>query len=415
MTPRPEHAVPLHLFEAVGVELEYMIVDARSLSIAPIADTLIEAAGGSVDSDPGFGPITWSNELTRHLIEFKTTEPARTLEGVAEQFQQNVTRANSLLAPHGARLMPGPMHPWMHSSEMQLWPHGNRDVYAAFDRIFGCHGHGWSNLQSMHINLPFAGDEEFARLHAAIRVVLPILPAIAAGSPFMESATTGLMDTRLEVYRHNSKKIPSMAGQVIPEPVFSEAQYRTQIFERIWNDLAPHDPEGILRDEWANSRGCIARFGRGSIEIRVIDVQECPRADLAVCGAVVSLVKHLALRPESAQAALRDWPVERLVPIFLACVRDADRAVIDDAEYVRIFGLTAARVSAADLWRHLLAEGHLGPASQELRVILQHGCLARRMLRAVDAPHTGPVPADRLRSLAQRLCDCLAKGHQLIP
>lgn len=407
--------MPLHLFEAVGVELEYMIVDARSLSIAPIADTLIEAAGGSVDSDPEFGPVTWSNELTRHLIEFKTTDPARSLDGVAEQFQQNVARANTLLAPRGARLMPGPMHPWMHPSEMQLWPHGNRDIYAAFDRIFGCHGHGWSNLQSMHINLPFAGDEEFGRLHAAIRLVLPILPALAAGSPFMESAATGLMDTRLEVYRHNSKKIPSMAGQVIPEPVYTEADYRARIFERIWGDLAPHDPQGILRDEWANSRGCIARFGRGSIEIRVIDVQECPAADLAVCAAVVSLVKHLALRPASAQGPLRAWPVERLAPIFLACVRDAEQASIDDADYLRTFGLGARRATAGELWRHLLAEGTLGPVPDELRVILEHGCLARRMLRAADAPRTGPVPPDRLRTLAERLCDCLAQGRQLVP
>jgi gamma-glutamyl:cysteine ligase YbdK (ATP-grasp superfamily) len=407
--------VPLHLFEAVGVELEYMIVDARTLSIAPIADSLIEAAGGSVDSDPEFGPVTWSNELTRHLVELKTTEPARSLAPVAAQFQENVARANTLLAPHGARLMPGPMHPWMHPSEMRLWPHGNREIYAAFDRIFGCHGHGWANLQSMHINLPFSGDEEFARLHAAIRLVLPILPALAAGSPFMESAATGLLDTRLEVYRHNSRNVPSMAGQVIPEPVYTEADYRARIFERIWGDLAPHDPQGILRDEWANSRGCIARFGRGSIEIRVIDVQECPAADLAICAAVVSLVRHLAVRPEAQQPALRAWPVDRLAPIFLACVKDADNAVITDREYLGVFGLDAARATSGDLWRHLLAEGHLGAPSPELRVILQHGCLARRLLHSVGAAGAGPVPADRLHSLAERLCDCLARGRQLVP
>ena len=43
-------------------------------------------------------------------------------------------------------------------------------IYDTFDRIFSCKGHGWANLQSMQINLPFRGDEEFARLHAAIRV-----------------------------------------------------------------------------------------------------------------------------------------------------------------------------------------------------------------------------------------------------
>ena len=30
--------------------------------------------------------------------------------------------------------------------------------------------------QSTHLNLPFYDDEEFAKLHAAVRMILPILP-----------------------------------------------------------------------------------------------------------------------------------------------------------------------------------------------------------------------------------------------
>jgi carboxylate-amine ligase len=406
--------VALHLFEAVGVELEYMIVDARTLSVAPIADALIEAAAGSVDADPVFGPVTWSNELTRHLIELKTTDPVPALAGVAAQFQENVAHANRLLGPLGGRLMPGPMHPWMHPSEMRLWPHGNNEIYAAFDRIFGCHGHGWANLQSMHINLPFHGDEEFGRLHAAIRLLLPILPALAAGSPIVESRATGIMDSRLEVYRFNSKRIPSMAGSVIPEPVFTEADYRTHIFERIWADLAPHDADGLLREEWANSRGCIARFARGSIEIRVIDVQECPAADLAICAATVEAVKELALRPAPDQAALREWSVERLANIFLACVRDAEEAMITDQDYLGVFGLRTDSATAGELWAHIIKSRMGSAAAPELEVILNEGTLARRMTRAVGMNTPGDVDRTRLRKLAERLCDCLRDGRMLV-
>ena len=71
----------------------------------------------------------------------------------------------------------------------------------------------------MHINLPFADDAEFTRLHAAIRAVLPIIPALSAASPFEQGSATGWMDTRLRYYRDNQREIPEISGQVIPEAV----------------------------------------------------------------------------------------------------------------------------------------------------------------------------------------------------
>ncbi len=102
-------------------------------------------------------------------------------------------RINGVLEPLGARLMPSAMHPWMDPHrEMVLWPHENSSIYEAFNRIFDCRGHGWANLQAVHLNLPFRGDAEFARLHAAIRVLLPLLPALAASSPFIDGRLPGL-------------------------------------------------------------------------------------------------------------------------------------------------------------------------------------------------------------------------------
>ena len=39
--PDAAAATQLHLFEATGIELEYMIVDARTLAVRPIADRLL--------------------------------------------------------------------------------------------------------------------------------------------------------------------------------------------------------------------------------------------------------------------------------------------------------------------------------------------------------------------------------------
>jgi glutamate---cysteine ligase / carboxylate-amine ligase len=152
------------------------------------------------------------------------------------------------------------MHPWMDPRrETRLWPHGNRAIYKTFDRLFDCRGHGWSNLQSTHLNLPFRGDEEFRRLHTAIRLLLPLLPALAASSPFVEGRAAPMLDMRLEVYRHNCARVPSIAGRIVPEWVPTPACYEERILARIQRDLEPLDPERRLHAEWVNARGAIAR------------------------------------------------------------------------------------------------------------------------------------------------------------
>jgi len=162
----------LHLFDAYGVEVEYMLIDAETLDVAPAADELLEAVAGEVTGEFANGDVMWNNELALHVLELNCNGPRRSLAGLGRAFAENVTLANSKLDPRGRRLLGTAMHPWMDPDKVMLWPHGTHEVYDAFDRIFSCKGHGWANLQSMQINLPFAGDEEFARLHSAIRFLL---------------------------------------------------------------------------------------------------------------------------------------------------------------------------------------------------------------------------------------------------
>jgi hypothetical protein len=248
--------VALHLFEAFGLEIEYAIVYAESLDVRPIADRLLERAAGEAVSDLERGEIAWSNELALHVIELKTNGPAPDLTVLPERIQANVLEAAGILDGLGAGLLPGGMHPWMDpATESRLWPHETNDVYRAFDRIFGCSGHGWTNLQSVHVNLPFAGDAEFHRLHAAIRLVLPLAPALAASTPIVDGRVGSELDQRLVAYAGNSRRIPAVAGRTVPEPVDSERAYEKVILGPLYEALAPHDPEGLLRHEWANARG----------------------------------------------------------------------------------------------------------------------------------------------------------------
>jgi carboxylate-amine ligase len=404
----------LRLFEGIGIELEYMIVDAKGLSVRPIADELLKQVGGGYELQVELGDVAWSNELALHVIEMKSNGPVPTLTGLADKFQSHVRRIKELLAPFGARLLPTAMHPWMDPhKELKLWPHENDVIYQTFDRIFDCKGHGWANLQSMHINLPFSNDDEFGRLHAAMRLILPILPALAASSPVVEGQVTGLLDTRVDVYRHNAKRVPSVSGLVIPEPVFTRADYEQKLLRKIYDDLAPHDPEGTLAHEWANARGCIARFERMAIEIRLLDLQECPRADIAIAALVVGTLRRLVAETGARSAAQCSFSEQELVPLLAACTRDGDRALLDHPRYLEALGYPAhGPVRAGDVWRHLAsaldgAEPGFAEWRPALDVIFDEGCLARRILDAL-----GPTPTrSRLEAIYRGLASCLDAGE----
>jgi carboxylate-amine ligase len=406
-------ALTPHIFEGFGVELEYMIVSRNNLDILPAADHLIQAAAGNLQNEIEMGDIAWSNELALHVVELKTNGFVSAIAGVANRFQENIGTANRLLARFGAHLMPTGMHPWMDPHrETKLWPHGSNVIYEAYNRIFGCQGHGWSNVQSAHLNLSFNGDHEFGRLHAAVRLLLPVLPALAASSPLVDGRSTGLLDTRLEYYRFNQKRIPSITGSVIPEPVYTREAYEKTILSRNYKDIAPHDPEGILQFEWLNSRGAIARFERSTIEIRLLDVQECPRADLAVVSAIVAALKALVTerwQSFAEQAAFETSPLARLLT---TAIREADRTVIADPDYLRLFGIKEAKISAGEFWQ-VLVEKTLAPDDayrQALDVILQHGPLARRIMNALGSDFSR---AD-LRAVYGNLCSCLASGEMFL-
>ena len=401
---------PLRLFEGVGVELEYMIVHAGTLDVHASADELLEAVAGELTDEFENGDVAWNNELALHVIELKCNGPRASLTGLAKAFAANVSLANDRLRDVDRLLMPSAMHPWMDPArELTLWPHGLSDVYATFDRIFSCKGHGWANLQSMHVNLPFAGDEEFARLHAAIRFLLPILPGLAASSPVIDGVRNGILDNRLVVYRTNCAKLPSVSGDIVPEPIGSIDEYREMLLGRIYRDLEPHDPERVLQHEWVNARGAIARFDRMAIEIRVLDVQETPHMDVAYAALVVEVLKLLCVEQWASLRSLQSWRTPVLGQLLQLTERQAEGAAINDRSLLRAFGYRGSSASVRELWEHLIeavsARGVLETEhGRMLEHYLRHGTLATRIAKAV-----GLFPdRAKLKEVYGTLCESLA-------
>ncbi|MDT0641765.1 glutamate-cysteine ligase family protein [Zunongwangia sp. F363] len=395
-----------HLFEVFGIELEYMLITSETFKVNPAVDRLFTQKNGSLTSDVENGKIEWSNELVAHVVELKTNGPTGDLENLDELFAENIKEINLLLKQSGSVLLPSAAHPLMlPESETVLWPHNYSKIYALYNRIFDCRGHGWSNVQSMHINLPFFDDAEFEKLHAAVRLLLPIIPALSASSPIFEGKPTGFLDSRMEVYKTNQKEIPQMAGKLIPEQVFSRKEYFERIFEPINEAIKPHDSENILDHHFLNSRGAIARFDRNAIEIRVIDIQECPKADLAIAVLIIESLKLLVSEELIALQDQKQWHEDDLFAIFNMVVKYGENANIKNIVFLDVFDIHK-ECRVMEIWKKLyertrsrISEKH----RENIEYILENGSLSTRILTALQEDFS----EENIRKVYMRMGDCL--------
>jgi len=409
----------LSLFEGYGIEIESTVADRETLDVRPVVDELLREAAGADAWVEDFddGEIGWSNELVAHVVELKNNRPVPSYAGLAERFSASVRRLNSLLEQGwNARLMPTGMHPWMDPRrETRLWPHDHGPVYDAYDRLFDCRRHGWANLQSVHLNLSFADEHEFGRLMAAVRLVLPMIPALAASSPVVEGRATGMLDNRLDFYRTNAEAVRSMAGDVIPEPVYRIEEYQEQVLGALDRDLAAIGAEEVLRrQEWTNARGAIARFERMAIEIRLIDAQECPPFDLAVAAAVSGLVRALVEERHASYQDQRAWRTDDLAMLLRSAVEKGPLAEVRDRRYAQAFGVRSGEpLTLGRLWREVAERTFDGSADLEapLATILREGTLAERILAALGEG----FGRRELRAVYGRLCECLASASPFLP
>ena len=426
------------LWERFGVEMEFMIVDRDTLNVLPRADVpLGKDKDGNQLSDIEYDDIGLSNELVSHVLEFKCAHPKSTFDGLGKRFFHEIRRANKKLEKINAMLLPSACHPFMDPAEMQLWPYDCLDIYQTYDRIFNCKGHGWANLQSTHLNLSFDGDEEFGELHAAIRLLLSLIPAIAASSPYLDGKYTGYRDARIEVYRHNQDKVPEITGQVIPEQAYSYDEYNKMIFDKVKKAIAPYDTEHLLNHFFLNSRGAIARFDRGAIEIRLVDIQECPNADIAIAELEIATLKAIVNGKFAStthtlkeyRESLRNFDTTRLAELLNKTVKDAENATIDWAEYLSVFGIDFATASAStspattptatspanavtagDLWKHIynVVKNDLTEVSQNvMEKMLKRGTLSSALYKVLGDSPTHEAFVTEYKKLA----DCLAHNR----
>ena len=204
----------------------------------------------------------------------------------------------------------------------------------------------------------------------------------------MDSKYCGFLDGRIETYRHNQEKIPSITGKVIPEAVFTYKDYEEQIFNHVKADIAPYDPEHLLNHFFLNSRGAIARFDRGAVEIRLVDIQECPDADIAIAEWEVAILKGLAEGAFASEKEIRALDTDALAKILLATTKSAEKTVITDRDFLKIWKIDASEITAGELIQKITdrVKVKISAHSQALLAeMFKRGTLASALVKAVGA------------------------------
>ncbi len=136
-----------------------------------------------------------------------------------------------------------------------------------------------------------------------------------------------------------------IAGLVIPEAVFTEQEYDQQIFKPIKTAIAPFDTDNILSKYFLNSRGAIARFDRGAIEIRIIDIQEAPVMDLAIVDLVVATLKWLVNEQGPSYQQQREVSTKLLSDLFLQVIKHGRHAKLNSQVYSKLWGMDAVEIT----------------------------------------------------------------------
>ena len=292
--PRRREVGTYRTLEVMGPEHEFSVVDDK-LAVLPIVDRVIRDFCGKIVNFVEQSGFTFGKELQLHVMEVKANFPFKSPELFEETMQNAVIKILEFLHKrYHANLLGGGMHPLLNLDGTGVWPHRHRKIYEEYGKIFKLRRHGWLNIQSFHLNLPYANETEGIKLHNLMAGLCAYLPAICASSPVYESHFGPNVDNRLLFYKENQREVPSVTGDVIPEYIHSFGEYKRDVIGKFSQDLATAGAgKTLLFKEWVNSRGLIFRFDRKAIEIRVMDEQECVKSDVALSCFIRATVRGL--------------------------------------------------------------------------------------------------------------------------
>ena len=287
---RPERPLEVldHRFGAgepltVGVEEEYMLLDAETLALAHRIESILRA-----EERGDFAELV-SSELFESLVEFHTPV-CRTIPEVGRELRRLRAHAVASAAAQGLRLGSAGTHPFS-LFERQHVTSGERyralvDVlqYVARREL----------ICGLHVHVAVDDPDRAIRVMGALQPHLCELVALSASSPFWRGQPTGFACCRHLIFSAFPRSGPpprfenyAEYAQVVQELVACGC---IEDYTRIWWDVRPHP-----------------RFG--TIEVRVMDAVSRVDDAVALAAYVQALVRRHVAAEERGDATAAFHPV----------------------------------------------------------------------------------------------------------
>ena len=253
----------------LGAEEELMILDPSTHALAPLVDVALERLRGD---------RRFERELRKSQVEIVSpvTGNAQALGVALAQARIDLAEA---LAPDAVLAAAG-THPWSDD-----WGDLASSRYLQLAEAYP-----WATAGSipcgLHVHVAVPGAQRAIAIHDALRSFVPEITALAANSPFLEAADTGLSCARrmLSDAFHRSGIPPAFGTweRFVDFVRWGQTGGAFPDTGHLWWDVRPH-------------------VRHGTIELRMADAQTRVEDAVAVAGVVQSLVVHLAERLDAGE------------------------------------------------------------------------------------------------------------------
>jgi carboxylate-amine ligase len=258
----------------VGIEEELMIVDSASLDLVSAIDSIL-------GEEPPSGRI--QPELLECVLEIATS-PCPDVTSAGEELAALRRFARDRARAHGLEIGAAGTHPFARWEEQRVV---GEDRYRGLIASLGFVARQ-ELVFGMHVHVGMADPEETIAVANGLRLHVPVLIALAANSPLWRGELTGLMSSRVPIFRafprvglpprfESWEDFTRRVGAMTDAGMIEDYTY-------LWYDVRPHPR-------------------LGTVEIRAMDSQTRIEHTIALSALVVSLVKLLTEEFQAGRSA----------------------------------------------------------------------------------------------------------------